>query len=70
MNKVEETTIGRLINYWEEKLGIALDKDEVIVIKKVTYRLMDETIKRQVASAKEERERSQRFKGLGLQGGE
>lgn len=70
MNKVEETTIGRLIKYWEEKLGIVLGKDEVIVIKKVTYRLMDEAIKQQMTSVKEAKERSPRFRGLGLQGGE
>lgn len=67
MKMKEETVIDGLIKHWEEKLGIELSKDEVTVIKKVTYRLIDETIKRQVTLVKEEKGRSQRFKGLGIE---
>ena len=59
--------VDGLIRYWEKKLGIELRKGEVSVIKEVTYRLIDESIKRQVTSAKEEKERVQRFTGLGAE---
>lgn len=65
--KMNEEIIDKLIKHWEEKLGIELSKGEVTVIKEVTYRLADETIKRQVTSVKEAKERSQRFKGLGAE---
>lgn len=63
----EETVIDKLIKHWEEKLGIELDKNKVMLINEIGYRLIDEMVEQQVTSVKEEKERSQRFKGLGLE---
>ena len=63
----EETVIDGLIKYWEEKLGIELDKNKVTLIKELAYRVLDELVEQQVTSAKETKERAQRFKGLGIE---
>ncbi len=67
MNDKTEDVIEKLIKYWEEKKGIELDEDELKVIKSVAYQMVDESIERQVTSAKEIKERSQRFKGLDIE---
>lgn len=58
--------IDKLIKHWEEKIGIELDKNEVKAVKEFAYRMVDQLVEQRVKTAKEEKERSQRFKGLGI----
>ena len=46
---MEENVIDKLIKYWEERLGIELDKDERKIIRHVAYRMVDELIERRVS---------------------
>jgi len=63
----EETVIDELIKHWEEKIGIELSESEETVIKAIAYKAADETIEYFVTEKKEIKERSQRFKGLGIE---
>ena len=63
----EEDVIDKLIKHWEEKIGIELSKSEVTVIKATVFQMADEATEYFVTQKKEEKERSQRVKDLGIE---